>query len=182
MARVLTVIAVILAMVPGALARQDDPRLDDLFAKLQSTDSAREALVLQQRIWQLWTFSGSDTIDLLLGRGSQAMAAGQYDKALKDFNSVIELDPEFAEGWNKRATLYYLMGRYDASVTDIQHTLALEPRHFGALSGLGMIYDAIEDEEGALKAFREALSVNPHLLGARHAVIRLKKKLEGEGI
>lgn len=175
-------LALILAMVPAALARQDDPRLDDLFAQLQSTDNPREALLLQQQIWQVWTLSGSDTVDVLMSRGNQAMAARQYDAALKLFNSVIELDPEFAEGWNKRATLYYLMGRYNDSVVDIQHTLVLEPRHFGALSGLGMIYDAIEDDEGALKAFRQALSVNPHLPGARKAVIRLKKKLKGEGI
>ncbi len=175
-------LALILAMAPAALARQDDPRLDDLFAKLQSTDNPREALILQQQIWQVWTLSGSDTVDVLMSRGNQAMAAGQYEAALKLFNSVIELDPEFAEGWNKRATLYYLMGRYNDSVADIQHTLVLEPRHFGALSGLGMIYDAIDDDEGALKAFREALSVNPHLPGARHAVIRLRKKLKGEGI
>ncbi len=171
-----------LISAPPALARQDDARLDALFDELYAAPDAGEARRIEQEIWRLWIASGSETIDLLVHRGSLSMAEGAYDVALTIFNSVVELDPEFAEGWNKRATLYYLMGRFDASVADIQHTLGLEPRHFGALSGLGMIYSALDDDERALKAYRKALEVNPHLPGARAAVIRLRKKLKGEGI
>ena len=171
-----------LMVAPPALARQDDSRLDEVFDRLQTTTDPREARVLETVIWRLWTSSGSETVDLLMGRGGGAMAAGEYEAALDILNRVVDLDPDFAEGWNRRATLYYLMDEFDASVADIQRTLALEPRHFGALSGLGLIYTALDDDEGALKAYREALGVNPHLVGARAAVIRLKKKLKGEGI
>jgi tetratricopeptide (TPR) repeat protein len=172
----------VLVAARGLEARQNDFRLEELFERLQSTTNSVEARELQARIWHVWIASGSDTVDLLMNRGSQAMAAGQYDAALEVFTSIVELDPDFAEGWNKRATLYYLMGEYTASVADIQRTLELEPRHFGALSGLGMIYRALDDDTGALKAFRKVLEVNPHAPGAREAVIHLKKKLKGEGI
>jgi tetratricopeptide (TPR) repeat protein len=156
--------------------------LDSLFGALHATTEAGEARRIERQIWQLWIASGSDTIDLLMHRGAQAMAQGDYQVALDMFDRIVELDPEFAEGWNKRATLYYLMGAFEASVADIQRTLGLEPRHFGALSGLGMIYSALDDDERALKAYRKALEANPHLSGARAAVIRLRKKLKGEGI
>lgn len=184
MVRPLAVLALCFALlVTGrADARQDDFRLEELFERLQSTTDALEARQLEADIWRLWMRSGSDTLDLLMSRGNQAMAAGEYEVALEVFTAIVELDPEFAEGWNKRATLYYLMGAFQASVVDIQHTLGLEPRHFGALSGLGMIYSALEDDERALKAYRKALEANPHLAGARAAVIRLRKKLKGEGI
>ena len=184
MARPLAALAVCLVLlVTGrADARQDDFRLEEMFERLQSTTDALEARQLQANIWQLWMRSGSYTLDLLMSRGNQAMAAGEYDAALEVFTSIVELDPEFAEGWNKRATLYYLMGDFTASVTDIHRTLELEPRHFGALSGLGMIYRALDDDTGALKAFRKVLEVNPHAPGAREAVIRLRKKLKGKGV
>jgi tetratricopeptide (TPR) repeat protein len=167
MMRPLAALAFCLVLVAarGLEARQNDFRLEELFERLQSTTNSVEARELQARIWHVWIASGSDTVDLLMNRGSQAMAAGQYDAALEVFTSIVELDPDFAEGWNKRATLYYLMGEYTASVADIQRTLELEPRHFGAL-----------------KAFRKVLEVNPHAPGAREAVIHLKKKLKGEGI
>ncbi len=176
------VLAAGLGCAAPALARQDDARLDELFARLQSTTDAAEAGRLQGNIWRLWTQSGSETLDLLMARAGGAMAGQRYEAALEVLDSVVDIDPDFAEGWNRRATLYYLMGAFDASVADIGRTLALEPRHFGALSGLGLIYTALEDDEGALKAYRRALVVNPHLSGARAAVIRLKKKLKGEGI
>ena len=175
-------LAWVLVWAPPALARQDDSRLDELFARLQATADPVEARALEAVIWRLWTRSGSDAVDLLMGRGRQAMASGAYEAALRVLNRVVEIDPDFAEGWNRRATLYYLMGEFGPSVADIQRTLALEPRHFGALSGLGMIYTALDDDDGALKAYAKALEVNPHLAGARAAVTRLKKKLKGEGI
>jgi len=97
---------------------------------------------------------------------------------LARFSRLIERDPTFAEAWNRRATLYYLMGNFDASVRDIQETLAREPRHFGALSGLGLINSALERWDSAVKAYEEALRVNPFLPGAKKNVEDLRKKLE----
>ncbi len=168
--------------VSPAPADQNDRRLDRLFAQLQSTGDQAEAAAIQERIWGLWFQTEDADVNLLMRMGSVALNQGRYDTALAAFDRVVKEAPEFAEGWNRRATIHYLMGSYAASVRDVERTLALEPRHFGALAGLGLIYTALEDDEGALKAYRQALAVNPHLSGARAAVIHLKKKLKGEGI
>ena len=164
------------------MADQGDPRLDYYFDQLKSVSDPAEARQIEQSIWMMWGQSGSDTLDLLMARGEEAMATQAFDKALALFNSVIEYKPDFAEGWNRRATLYYLMGEYEASIKDIDRTLALEPRHFGALSGLGLVNVALNRLEVALKAFRRALAVNPQLRGTRQNIKALEKKIRGEAI
>ncbi|MCX8231116.1 MAG: tetratricopeptide repeat protein, partial [Alphaproteobacteria bacterium] len=142
------------------------------------TSDVQEARLIEGLIWTLWFESGSPDIDRLIEAGNDAMGAGRYGDALARFTRVIERDPAFAEGWNRRATLYYLMGNFDASVLDIQETLAREPRHFGALSGLGLINSALERWDSAVKAYEAALRVNPFLPGAKKNVEDLRKKLE----
>ena len=172
------ILASMLVFGAAASARQDDSRLDDLFMRLQTTADAQEAELIEGLIWTLWFQSGDPDTDRLLASGNDAMGAGRYDEALARFSRVIERDPTFAEGWNRRATLHYLMGNFDASVRDIQETLAREPRHFGALSGLGLINTALERWDSAVKAYEEALRVNPFLSGAKSNIEDLRKKLE----
>jgi tetratricopeptide (TPR) repeat protein len=107
------------------------------------------------------------------------MITRQHARALEYFDRLVEHAPGFAEGWNKRATVYYLMENYEASVLDIERTLELEPRHFGALSGLGMIYDAIGEPAAALRSFEAAVAINPHLDGARQRIEALRRELAG---
>jgi tetratricopeptide (TPR) repeat protein len=175
-------LAWLVVLVSSAHARQDDERLDALFDKLQTVEDFEVAHRLVGSIWKIWYQSGSDTIDLLIANGDKAMTTQRYERALELFTAAINLDPEYAEAWNRRATLNYAMGRYDDSVRDIQKTLALEPRHFGALSGLGLIYDALDKPEGALKAYREAVSINPHIPHAVQRIEILKKQVEGAPI
>ncbi|MEK9945734.1 MAG: tetratricopeptide repeat protein [Alphaproteobacteria bacterium] len=174
----ISILASMLVFGAAASARQDDSRLDDLFMRLQTTADAQEAELIEGLIWTLWFQSGDPDTDRLLASGNDAMGAGRYDEALARFSRVIERDPTFAEGWNRRATLHYLMGNFDASVRDIQETLAREPRHFGALSGLGLINTALERWDSAVKAYEEALRVNPFLSGAKSNIEDLRKKLE----
>lgn len=110
------------------------------------------------------------------------MALEQYENALAALDQLVAALPEYAEGWNTRATLLYLMGDYVASAVDVKRTLALEPRHFGAWSGLGLIYLNLGDERAALAAFSKALEWNPHLSGSRHNVESLKKQLREHAI
>jgi tetratricopeptide (TPR) repeat protein len=110
------------------------------------------------------------------------MAAEQLPVALDYFNRLVTLAPDFAEAWNKRATVYYLMGDYRASVLDIERTLELEPRHFGALSGLGLIYDAIEEPAAALRSFEAAVAINPHLDSTRQRIDALRRQLQGRAL
>lgn len=159
-----------------ASARQDDTRLDKLFDTLQTTASEREAQIVEARIWELWFQSGRPDIDDLLARGGEAMNRGDFKEALDRFNDVIAADPDLAEGWNRRATLYFMMGEYEASIADIESTLALEPRHFGALSGLGLVNIRLERIGAAIKAFEAALKVNPHMPGARQNIRLLRRR------
>jgi len=165
---------------PGAArADQEDDRLDDLFARLKATSSTMEAAALEQQIWSIWIESEDLSVTRLMREGTVAMSQGQLGRALERFDRMVELAPEFAEGWNKRATVHYLMGDYQASVLDIQRTLELEPRHFGALSGLGLIYDAIEEPSAALRSFEAALAIHPHLAGTRQRIGELRRELSG---
>ena len=167
-----------LGMTPSE-ARQEDPRLDALFDRLHSIEEGDEAKLLMTMIWKIWAESGSHTVDLLFSRGIRAMNRREFDTALAMLNAVIEIDPEFSEGWNARATLHYMMGNYEHSLRDIDRTLALEPRHWGALAGMGMIYQDTEREEEAVEAYRRALAANPHLPGARSAIEFLTRKVKG---
>jgi tetratricopeptide (TPR) repeat protein len=170
----------VLALGGAAEADQNDPRLAGLFAQLQATRSPAEAHALESLIWDAWLTTDDDDARLLLHQGMAYMAEGELAPALAAFDDVVKRAPEFAEGWNKRATVYFLMDDYQSSVADIERTLALEPRHFGALSGLGQIYLGLDRKELALKAFEAALRVDPHLAGVRDAVETLKKKPEGD--
>jgi tetratricopeptide (TPR) repeat protein len=169
-------------LISPALARQDDPRLPELFDNLLKMQDPRGAKLLETAIWGLWMQSGSPTVDLLLSRGTHAMSEGDYPVAMQLFTSITELDPGFSEGWNKRATLFFLMGAMDRSLADVEKTLALEPRHFGALAGLGMINVHLGKEREALSAFEKAIAVNPHLESVKPEISRLKKKLDGSRI
>src|SRR6202022_1155452 len=136
----------------------------------------------EARIWALWTQTTSDTTALLMMRAKTAMEDKQLDVALRLLDAVIKLRPDYVEGWNRRATLYYLQNDYAHSMADIQQVLIREPRHFGALAGLGMIMQDLGDEKRALDAFRKALAVNPHLEKVPELVKTLSEKVEGRDI
>ena len=176
-----TVLAMIVIAGPGqpALADQDDPRLEGLFERLQTTADPAEARAVEQRIWRVWIESDDAALDRLMQQGLAAMHEQQYAAALQAFDRMVEQAPEFAEGWNKRATVHFLMGAWGASVRDIQRTLALEPRHFGALFGLGLIYEALEQSEAALRSYEATLALNPHSESAREKIEQLRQQLRG---
>lgn len=165
-----------------AAASQTDPRLDALFRRLADTRDATEAALIEQGIWSIWLQSGDRKIDRLMAGGMAAMDAGDTDSAEQIFDEIVEEAPDFAEGWNKRATLRYVMGDYQGSLADIARTLALEPRHFGALSGMGLCYLALGDDAKALDAFRRAYKVDPHLPGVAERIKALETKLRGRAI
>ena len=173
----------IAALVAGGPARadQDDERLDPLFNELKEAESAAAARPIEQAIWGIWETTDDAQDQALMQRGIDAMAARDFATALDQFDRLVERAPDFAEAWNRRATVYYLIGDFEASVRDIQRTLSLEPRHFGALSGLGMIYDAINKPAAAIKSFEAALELNPYLAGPKARIEALRPRLhEGE--
>jgi tetratricopeptide (TPR) repeat protein len=168
-------LALILLVLPAAGAEKES-RLDSLFQRLQSTANPAEAQLTEVMIWQLWSEADDKATDTLMQLGMATLQKGDLAGALSLFDAVTARKPDFAEGWNKRATVFYLLGAYDKSVEDIGRVLALEPRHFGALSGLGMINAKLEREDAALAAFEQALKVNPHMPGVKASVEELRKK------
>jgi tetratricopeptide (TPR) repeat protein len=180
MARLFFAVLLLVALVAApARAAQDDPRLNALFITLKSTKSDEAARATEEQIWHIWSENKNPEIERLMRRGIAAMAADDNETALDAFDTVTKHDKNFAEGWNKRATVEFAMGDFEASVVDIERTLALEPRHFGALSGLGQIYLALDRKKLALKAFRDALAIDPHLDEVRHVVEELEKDVQG---
>ena len=171
-----------LTLAVPATADQNDPRLDQLFSRLKKTDDLAVAKSIERDIWGIWTRSGDEAIDREMEKGLNAMDLGNAKAALTVFDSVVKKAPEYAEGWNKRATIYYYMNEYEASIRDVEKTLALEPRHFGALAGLGSIYLETGKEQDALKALEKALAVHPHLVFVKMRLNKLKKKFLGTPI
>jgi tetratricopeptide (TPR) repeat protein len=156
--------------------------LDFLFGALKAAPDADSAKQVENRIWALWLASGSDTTNLLMTRSKAAIDAKDFDLAIRILDAVIKIRPEYAEAWNRRATINYLRKDYGASMQDIQQALAREPRHFGALSGLGMILQEFGEEKGALTVFRRALDINPHMQRIPDLVKSLSEKVEGRDI
>jgi tetratricopeptide (TPR) repeat protein len=156
--------------------------LDTLFEALKVAPDEASAKAIEDRIWALWMVSGSDTCNVLMSRAKMAADGRDYGLAIKLLNAVIELRPEYTEGWNRRATVYYLQKDYAHSLADIREVLAREPRHFGALSGLGAIMQEIGDDKHALAAYRRALAIDPHLEHIGEVVKTLTEKVEGRAI
>ncbi|WP_421726323.1 hypothetical protein [Bauldia sp.] len=157
-------------------------RIDALFATLADTDDVESAKEAERAILRLWMESGSETVDLLMDWSMTAMQADNHARALDFLDRVVLMQPDYAEGWNKRATVHFLTEDYNRSIADIGKVLELEPRHFGALSGLGMIFRSIGEEERAMTAFREALAVNPHLEEVKKALTELEATHEGQAL
>lgn len=133
----------------------------------------------ERGLWLLWSRSGDADIDALMARGTEAMQAGRHAEAVGIFSRVIETKPDFAEGWNRRATVYYLAGEFERSIADCHEVLKRNPRHFGALSGMGQIYFQLEQWDQALEWYRRALEVNPNMLGVEMNLRLLEEKLKG---
>jgi tetratricopeptide (TPR) repeat protein len=151
----------------------------ELLDKLKDTKSDEEAATIEEEVWDAWLVSGSGTVDILMRRGLEAQERDNMDLARDMFDRVIMVKPEYAEGWNRRALLFFNDGKYDEAVADLESTLVYEPRHFGAWIGLGMIFESIDRPEAALKAYRKALEIHPHAAAAMQGEKRLKRAVEG---
>jgi tetratricopeptide (TPR) repeat protein len=131
-------------------------------------------------MWQIWSRSGDNAIDLLYQRGIAQMEAGDLREAVATFSTIVRRKPAFAEAWNKRATLFYMMGMMDLSLQDCAQVIKRNRNHFGALSGYGQIYLAKGDLQRAAAYFERALAINPNLPGAASAVQTLRERIEAQ--
>lgn len=183
--RSLTLIAALAAaplsaelLTPGDLREERSPGLEQLFIDLRSPDRevwrlAEEALINR------FNRSGSPAMDLLLKRGQALLEAGDYPAAVWHLSTLIDHAPNFAEGYNSRATAYYLMGEYGLALQDLRATLALNPRHFGAMSGLGIVLSELGYDDQALSALRAAQIIHPNMQNVNENIEQL---LQGRGM
>ena len=175
---VAAIAAVLLLALPVWAEEQN---LDDLFDALQSAE-AEAAEAIENRIWEEWSKTGSPAMDLLLERGREALEAGDTTLAIEHFTALVDHAPDFAEGYNARATAYFQAGLYGPSLDDIRSVLARNPRHFGALSGLALILEDIGERDGALEAYRAVERLYPAREGLKESIRRLERAIEGENI
>jgi tetratricopeptide (TPR) repeat protein len=160
---------------PEAAEPVDDAaRLDTLFLEL-AQPGRQDWERLEGEINRIWARSGSPSMDYLLRRGNEALEAEDFPLALERFSALTDHAPDFAEGWNARATTFYLMGDYALAISDVEHVLALNPRHFGALAGLGFMLESLGDDELALRALEAARKLNPNSPNISDAVERLER-------
>ena len=152
-------------------------RLDGLFAVLKTTKNQDEGDAIVADIWKIWLQSGSTDMDARMEHATRLMGHGLLQPALGVLDEIIAAAPKWAEAWNKRATIFFLLGEHERSLADIERVLALEPRHFGALAGIGMIRSQKGELREALNAYRRALAVNPFLKERLGLIPALEKQL-----
>ena len=147
-----------------------------LVAQLRDTDEETRAGA-EESLWKIWARSGDEKVDALYRQGIRQMNEGLAKDAVATFSRIIKMKPAFAEAWNKRATLYFLMGEHQKSLADCNEVMKRNPYHFGALAGYFQIYVQMEDFERALKFGRRALEVNPNMDGVRNGVEAIERML-----
>ena len=145
-----------------------------LLRALRDRDEATRELA-EGAIWQVWSRSGDEGVDRLFERGVLEMNIGALDAAIDTFSVIIERKPDFAEGWNKRATAYFLAGELEKSLKDCDEVLRRNPLHFGVLAGYGQIYAGMNQPERALEYFQRALKLNPNMGSVAEAIEDLKR-------
>jgi tetratricopeptide (TPR) repeat protein len=167
---------------PRAPRSQPPHNLDFLFDALKVAPDDTSAKAIKDRIWALWLSSGGDTTDLLMTRVKSAIEAKDLDLAIKLLDAIVDFKPDYVEGWDRRATVFYMKKEYGRALSDIAQVLAREPRHFGALFGLGLILQEFGDEKRALDIYRRALAIDPHSQRIPELVKTLTEKIEGRDI
>lgn len=177
----LIVTAFALAVMYSMPLTAQTAKLDQLFDELAAADGQSWQRI-EQNIWSEWSKSGSASMDFLLQRGRSAMQAGDLATAIEHLTALTDHAPDFAEGWNARATAYYQAGLFGPSIEDIRRVLALNPRHFGAMSGLAMILEGIGQPSDALEIYQKILAIHPHRPNLKEAIEALEIKIDGTDI
>lgn len=173
------VTALVVSLTIQAGFAADDAELEALFEGLKTADPAA-AQQIESRIYEIWSQSGSPSMDLLLERGREALNEGDTKLAIEHFTALVDHAPDFAEGYNARATAYFQNGQFGPSLEDIRTTLALNPRHFAAMSGLALILEELGRLEDSLAAWREVQKIHPSREGLEAAIDRLERQTGGE--
>ena len=166
-----------------AESKDRDIRLNQLFEQLKKSNNASLAFEIEMKIWNIWsTHPTHDSLTQSLAKGSGLISKGELEAAYKIFSTIIESASDWAEGWNKRATVLYLMGRYHDSLNDIDEVLKRESRHFGALSGQALVQIKLKNYEKAIKSYQAAQKIYPSMRSAEIMIPQLQELIKEEAI
>jgi tetratricopeptide (TPR) repeat protein len=180
--RFASVLALVRVLAGAEPITRQHAALTSALDRLKTATKPAEIERLDRMIWRMWSSAGTRESVAALQRALQALSLDQFGVALAALDDAINADLAFAEAWNRRATVYFLLGERRKAVSDIERVLVLEPRHYGALAGLGQLLAQEGEPDGALSAFEAALEINPHLVSVRHAAERLRAALPDTGI
>ena len=180
-------LAISLFFFSNVNAEERENKLDKLFIQLKSTKDLSSAKIVENKILKIWSMHPSDDrrgfrLTELLTQGSRLINIRELSKAYEVFTKIITVEPDWAEAWNKRATVLYLMNQYQSSLADIKITLALEPRHFGALSGQALNYTELQLYEKAIQSYKAAQEIYPAIESAREMIPELQDLINDESV
>jgi len=163
-------------------ANDQQKQLERLFNDLK-VDNFSLANVVEQKIWKVWsTHPNSKDLTMMLTLGSDFVNNKELEKAIEIFTEVIDLDPSWAEAWNKRATVYYMIGEFEKSQADINKVLELESRHFGALAGQGLVNIELKNYEKAIKSYQQAQEIYPSMQSPNIMIEKIKKLIKKQSV
>jgi len=187
MKKILGILILSLFFFSNINAEERNDKLDKLFSKLKNTKDLSSAQVIENEIWEIWSIHPSDDrrgfrLTELLIQGTRLMDMRELSKAYEVFTKVITVESDWAEAWNKRATVLYLMKQYESSLADIEITLVLEPRHFGALSGQALNYIELNLYEKAIESYKAAQKIYPLLDSAKKMIPELQELIKDQSI
>jgi tetratricopeptide (TPR) repeat protein len=179
MKKILGTLIISLFLFTNTYAEERKDKLDKLFSQLKKAKDLTSAQIVENKIWKIWSVHPSDDrrgfrLTELLTQGLRLMNFGELNKAYEIFSQIIAVEPDWAEAWNKRATVLYLMNQYQSSLDDIKITLNLEPRHFGALSGQALNYIELKQYEKAIKSYKNVQKIYPVMEGAKKMIPELQ--------
>ena len=183
MKKLLGILVLGLLFFSNANSEERELELNKLFNQLKNNSDASMAFEVEMKIWNIWsTHPSQENSTQLLANGSNLMTQHKLNKAYETFSKVISLDPNWAEGWNKRATVLYMLGRHEESQEDINEVLKLEKRHFGALSGQGLVQIELKNYERAINSYKEVQKIYPSMQSPKIMIPQLKELIKSESI
>ena len=183
MKKLLRIVFLGLFIFSNANSEERDLELNKLFNQLKNNSDTSMAFKIEMKIWNIWsTHQSQENLTQLLANGSNLMKQHKLNKAYETFSKVISLDSNWAEGWNKRATVLYMLGRYEESQEDINEVLKLEKRHFGALSGQGLVQIELKNYERAINSYKEVQKIYPSMQSPKIMIPQLKELIKKESI
>ena len=183
MKKLLGILVLGLLFFSSANSEERELELNKLFNQLKNNSNVSMAFEVEMKIWNIWsTHPSQENLTQLLANGSNLMTQHKLNKAYETFSKVISLDPNWAEGWNKRATVLYMLGRHEESQEDINEVLKLEKRHFGALSGQGLVQIELKNYERAINSYKEVQKIYPSMQSPKIMIPQLKELIKSESI